>query len=145
MGKMKPKLTQKDKDKMIADAQAKQQKKMKPKKKLGRPKWIPDEEILKQVETYGSLGMTSEQIAYCLGINPGTLSDKQNEFPAFYEAIKRGKAKGVAMVASELVKNVKNKNVTAQIFYLKCQAKWKETEVLEINDLSQAQALKEIE
>ncbi len=95
-------------------------------KPVGKPAWIPTPEILKQVESYGSLGMTSEQIADCLGIAMSTLCLKQNQYAEFLEAIKRGKAKGIAMVTSELVKNVKAKNVTAQIFYLKCQAKWRE-------------------
>ena len=93
---------------------------------VGRPKWIPSAEDMKQVESYGALGMTSQQIADCMGISAGHMCAMQNEFPEFYDAIKRGKAKGIAMVTSELIKNVKAKNVTAQIFYLKCQAKWRE-------------------
>ena len=141
----KAKISLKEKNEIIKKAKEKQEKKMKPQKSVGRPKWIPTEEILKQVESYGSLGMTFQQIADCLGIAYETLREKTHEYDAFSAAIKRGKAKGIALVTSELIKNVKNKNVTAQIFYLKCQAKWKETQVLEVEDITQAQALKEIE
>jgi hypothetical protein len=129
----------------MAKSKVKAKVKAAPKRGPGQPKWIPTPEIIKEVESYGSLGMTSEQIALCLGISVASLCNKQNEYVEFFEAIKRGKAKGIALVTSELIKNVKAKNVTAQIFYLKCQAKWKETQVLEVEDISQAQALKEIE
>ncbi len=95
---------------------------------MGRPAWIPTPEIMEQVESYASAGLTKQQIADCLGISYETLNEKTKEYTEFSESIKRGQAKGIAMVANELVKNVKIGNVTAQIFFLKCRAGWKEIE-----------------
>ncbi len=102
--------------------------------KVGRPPWIPSEEELEKVESLAARGLTQEQIADCIGIHLGTLSAKKSEFDELSEAIKRGKAKGIALVTAELLKNVKAKNVTAQIFYLKCQAKWKEAKDETLSD-----------
>ena len=94
--------------------------------KARKNKWIPSAEELKKVEALASRGMTEENIAHCLGIRPETLSKKKHEFEQLVQAIKRGKAKGIAMVTNELLKNIQLGNVTAQIFYLKSQAGWKE-------------------
>ena len=94
---------------------------------VGRPKWVP--ENLEQVESLASRGLTLEQIAACLGIHVSTLYEKKKEYSDFAEAIKRGKAKGIAHVANKLIANAEAGNVTAQIFFLKTQAGWKETEV----------------
>ena len=98
---------------------------------VGRPPFEITEEVLKKVESYASLGMTQQQIADALGIHIATLCEKKNEYAEFNEAIKSGKAKGIAFVANKLRENVANSNVTAQIFYLKSQAGWKETNVTE--------------
>lgn len=92
----------------------------------GQPKWIPDAEILKKVEALAGQGLTKENIANCLGISYQTLNERSKEYADFSDALKRGKAKGLAEVTDALLKNVKLGNVTAQIFYLKCQGKWKE-------------------
>lgn len=93
---------------------------------MARPEWIPTPERIEQVESYASLGLTKLQIADCLGISYDTLNEKCKEYSEFSEALKRGESKGIAMVANELVKNAKVGNVTAQIFFLKCRAGWKE-------------------
>src|SRR5688572_17535571 len=99
--------------------------------KVGRPPFEITKEILEKVESYAARGLNQKQIADALGIHIATLCDKKNMFVEFSEAIKRGKGKGIALVADNLLKNVQNGNVTAQIFYLKTQAGWKETDVLE--------------
>ena len=88
--------------------------------------WKPNQESLEKVESLAARGLSEEQIARCLGIHPDTLSHKKKEYEQLDRAIKDGKAKGVANVTAALLKNVQNGNVTAQIFYLKCQAKWRE-------------------
>lgn len=95
-------------------------------KKVGRPPWVPTEDTLKQVEQLASLGMTQQQIADALGIGISTLMDKKHEFEEFAEAIKTGKAKGIATVTAALRENIKNRNVASILFYLKCQANWVE-------------------
>jgi hypothetical protein len=104
----------------------------KPKNKGGKPPWIPSEEDLEKAEKLAGQGMTQRQIADCLGIGYGTLFDKKIEFPEFAEAIKRGKAAGIAYVSNKLMDKVGAMDTTSIIFYLKCQAGWKETSTLEV-------------
>lgn len=99
---------------------------------MGRPLIEITEKIIETAESYAARGLNREQIADALGMGVATLYEKMNKYPEFLEAIKRGKAKGIAHVANNLLKNVENGNVTAQIFYLKTQANWKETNGLEV-------------
>lgn len=97
----------------------------------GRPPFEITKEVIEIAESYASRGLNREQIADALGISYQTLNEKTKENSDFSDAIKRGKAKGIAHVANNLLKNVDNGNVTAQIFFLKCHAKWKETSIVE--------------
>lgn len=98
----------------------------------GRPPFEITQEVIDLAESYASRGLNQQQIADALGISHETFNNKKNQFVEFAEAIKRGKAKGIALVADALLKNIENANVTAQIFYLKVHAKWKESSVLEL-------------
>lgn len=95
--------------------------------KKGRPKWIPPD--LKRVESLAASGLTLEQVAHCLGISYQTLNERSKEFADFSEAIKRGKSKGIGMMANNLVTLAKAGNAAANIFWLKSQAKWREKDV----------------
>lgn len=99
--------------------------------KGGRPAWIPTEETIKQVEKLAGQGMTQAQIADCLGIGISTLMDKKKEFVEFADAIKRGKANGVAYVTNKLMAKVGAMDTTSILFYLKCQAGWKEASAMD--------------
>jgi hypothetical protein len=101
---------------------------------MGRPPWIPTKEILEQVETYASRGLTKQQIADCLGIHYDTLNEKSKAYPDFSEAIKIGQAKGIAHVANLLITSAEQMNVSAQIFYLKSRAKWSDQNLEEVKD-----------
>lgn len=107
-------------------------KREKVKQPVGRPKIIPD---IIEVEKLASQGLTLEQIAHCLGISYKTLNERKKEFEDFSEAVKRGQAAGIQQVTSALFQNVRGGNVTAQIFYLKCRAGWKEVTVNEHSGL----------
>ena len=74
---------------------------------------------LNKVETLAAQGLTNEQIARCLGIAQSTLYKWQDEKSDFSEAIKSGKAKGIATISNALFQSGKGGNITAQIFYLK--------------------------
>lgn len=77
------------------------------------------------VEKYASLGMTLPRIADVFGVSHVTLRRVREKRPEIEEAYRRGRAKGEAFVAAQLVNNAfKNQNVIAQIFYLKCSAGW---------------------
>jgi transcriptional regulator with XRE-family HTH domain len=88
------------------------------------------DETAKQIETLSGLGLTHEQICSVIGISKPTLYK-------YYEAeVSSGKAKAIAKVSENLYRIATGSgrgNITACIFFLKTQAKWKETEVREIN------------
>ena len=86
---------------------------------------------LKQVESLAANGLTQEQIACALGISESTLTKRKKENTDFTDAIKRGKAKGIALVTNKLMESIKGGNMTGMIFFLKTQAGWKETNVQE--------------
>lgn len=86
---------------------------------------------LKQVESLAAQGLTQEQIALALGISVTTLDNRKRESEEFRAAIKRGQAKGVALVTNKLMESIKGGNMTGMIFFLKCRAGWKETVVNE--------------
>ena len=86
---------------------------------------------LKQVESLAANGLTDEQIALALGISRTTLASRKRENEQFVQAIKKGKAKGIAVVTNKLMESIKVGNITAMIFFLKTQAGWKETNVQE--------------
>jgi len=87
---------------------------------------------LKQVESLAANGLTQEQIAAALGISETTLHQRKRDSADFAAAIKRGKAKGIALVTNKLMESIKGGNMTGMIFFLKTQAGWRETSVQEI-------------
>ncbi|AOF53704.1 LuxR family transcriptional regulator [Rodentibacter caecimuris] len=97
-------------------------------KKQTKPKIEID---LKQVEALAANGLTQQQIADSLGISERTLRNRKGDFADFADAIKRGKAKGIAIVTNKLMEKIKSGNTTAMIFFLKSQAGWKETQITE--------------
>jgi len=86
---------------------------------------------LNKVESLAANGLTQEQIACALGISESTLTKRKKENTDFTDAIKRGKAKGIALVTNKLMESIKGGNMTGMIFFLKTQAGWKETNVQE--------------
>lgn len=102
--------------------------------KVGKPPLIITEEMIKKAESLSAAGLTKEEIADCLDMGYSTLFEKEKEYPEFAEAIKRGKSKGIGMMANNLVKLAKAGNAAANIFWLKARAKWKEgdEEVMDI-------------
>lgn len=100
---------------------------------MAKRKTKPKIEIdLAKVEAMAATGLTQQQIADSLGISVSTLYGRKRENEEFEEAIKRGKAKGIAVVTNELMKQIKSGSVTAMIFFLKARAGWKETQIQEV-------------
>jgi hypothetical protein len=96
--------------------------------KVGRPVIPITDEMIEKAEALSSRGLTMEQIADSLGLGARTLYEKEQAFPQLAQAIKAGRAKGISVIANALYECGKAGNITAQIFYLKCRAKWKEAE-----------------
>ena len=94
---------------------------------VGRPEFEITKEVIDQAELLASQGLTQNQIALALGMGESTLYEKKAKFPEFAEAIKAGKAKGVAMVAEKLMEKAMAMDTTSILFYLKCQGGWRDT------------------
>ncbi len=113
---------------------------------MGRPEWVVTQEIMDQAESYASRGLKKKDIATAFGISRETLNEKCRSIPAFSDAIKRGRAKGIAHVANLLIKNAEAMNVSAQIFYLKAIGKWSDQNKDEIKKAikSEIESIREI-
>lgn len=85
----------------------------------GRPKWIPDELACRKAQEMAAKGLTVMQIAHCLGVSDTTVYERQNEYPEFAEAIKKGRAEGISQVANKLFEKAVDGDNTCIIFYLK--------------------------
>ena len=93
----------------------------------GRPEFEITKEVIDQAELLASQGLTQQQIALALGMGSSTLYEKKAKYPEFAEAIKAGKAKGVAMVAEKLMEKAMAMDTTSILFYLKCQGGWRDS------------------
>jgi DNA-binding XRE family transcriptional regulator len=115
------------------------------KNKPGPKTWMPTPQSFIDMEAYAARGLTMEQIAGCLGISYQTLNERSKEIPEISESIKRGQSVGIAEISNALYEGAKAGNTTAQIFFMKCRAHWKETSVNEVSIVAHEVALKELE
>jgi AcrR family transcriptional regulator len=81
---------------------------------------------LEKIEDLAAKGLTLEQIAAALNIDVRTLYNHRKKFREVGEAINRGAANGIATIANKLFEAANNGNVTAQIFFLKARAGWRD-------------------
>lgn len=99
---------------------------------MGRKKKMLNDEQIKQVEKLAGL-LTVEQLADYFGMSHNTFRSRMREDDRIAEAYKRSRAKVVAGVAGNLVQQALAGDKTAQIFYLKTQAGWRETNRTEVS------------
>jgi hypothetical protein len=90
---------------------------------MGRRAHIPDPAQRRQVEAMAAYGIPETDISRVLNIDPKTLRKH------YRDELDLGETKANAQVAGFLFNAAKNGNVTAQIFWLKTRAKWRETPV----------------
>jgi hypothetical protein len=88
---------------------------------MGRRAHRPDPSQRRQVEALAAYGIPEADISGVVGIDPKTLRKH------YREELDLGETKANALVAGFLFNAAKNGNVTAQIFWLKTRAKWRET------------------
>lgn len=88
---------------------------------MGRPAHKPDPNLRRQVEAMAAYGIPEADVARVVGIDPKTLRKH------YREELDLGETKANAQVAGYLFNAAKGGNVTAQIFWLKTRAKWRET------------------
>ena len=92
----------------------------------GRPEYQKTEEDAKNVEALTIAGVTQKLIAEILKISEPTLRKH------YRTELDTSKAKANAVISQSLFKLAREGNVTAQIFWLKTQAGWKETNHVEL-------------
>lgn len=90
---------------------------------------LTDEQITK-VETLAPY-LTQAQIADALGIGTTTFEDILRRQPAVREAYKKGRAEVITQIAASLVGRALAGDLTAQIFFLKTQGRWRENDPVE--------------
>ena len=87
---------------------------------MGRRAHKPDPALRRQVEAMAAYGIPEIDISAVLGLDPKTLRKH------YREELDLGETKANAQVAGFLFNSARSGNVTAQIFWLKTRAKWKE-------------------
>ena len=91
----------------------------------GRPPVVFDEAQTAQVEALAAV-LSKGQMADYFNISEPTLKQVERRQPEVSLAYKRGRAKAIQGVGSNLIAQAANGNVSAMVFYLKTQAGWKE-------------------
>jgi len=80
------------------------------------------EEVIKEAEECGALGLTLDQTAWNLGINPSTLYKYKAKVGELTDALTRGRARGVRNMTGCLRDQAESGNTHATMFWLKNQA-----------------------
>ena len=92
----------------------------------GRPEYQKTEEDAKNVEALTIAGVTQKLIAEILKISEPTLRKH------YRTELDTSKAKANAVISQALFKQAREGNIAAQIFWLKTQAGWRETNYHEL-------------
>jgi predicted DNA-binding transcriptional regulator AlpA len=103
---------------------------MNKKNKGGRPSIKLTKEQKSELETLAAV-LNVEQIADYFGISRRVFYDIMERDEEVSAQYKKGKAKAVGFVAQNLIQKARGGDLGAQIFYLKTQAGWKETQKFE--------------
>ena len=108
----------------------------KTKNKGGRPRTFLTDEQIKEVEEM-SASMTIEQMANYFGMSEKTFYELKNRDFAVCTAYKKGKSTGIKEATGLLWQNMRARDNTAILFYLKTQAGWNEKQLIESKDVTQ--------
>jgi hypothetical protein len=104
-------------------------------KKGDMPKLVDkNQETADTIERLSGLGLNHEQIGFVVNLSKPTL------YKYYHEELKSGKAKAIATIASNLFQTacgIGRDALVAQMFFLKTQAGWKETNVVEVENLTE--------
>ena len=99
--------------------------------KAGRPAKTLSDKQRGEVETLAAF-LSIEQLADYFGIGRTTFYALAEKDPEILEHYKRGKSKAIAHIAQGLIQKARAGDTTSAIFFLKTQARWRETERHEI-------------
>jgi hypothetical protein len=100
------------------------------------------ENEIKEIRTLASV-LTKQQLSHYLGVDDDTFREIEKRQPEVAREYKIGKSKAIAGVASNLISQARNGNVSAAMFYLKTQAGWKEDKEIQVQHTLQSE-LKDI-
>jgi hypothetical protein len=89
---------------------------------------------LEKVRDLASRGMAEKNIARCLGYNETYFIELKKKHPELAEALKEGHALGEEIATEALMSEVRGRNMTALIFYLKSKHKWRENDIPTLDD-----------
>lgn len=92
---------------------------------MARPKIELTDEQIADLESVSAV-LTQKQLADYLGIARSTFNEILKRDEVVFGQYKKGKAKVISQIANNLVNKALDGDITAQIFYLKTQAGWKE-------------------
>ena len=98
---------------------------------MARPKKKLDEDQIAQVEALAAV-LSVEQISDYFATGTTTFYEIMERQPEVFERYKKGKAKAIGAVSQGLLKQAREGNLGAAIFYLKTQAGWRETDRVEL-------------
>lgn len=84
------------------------------------------DEMIERAEEAASKGLNKEQVAYRIGISRTKLYDELKDNVELSDAIKRGNMRAIEDITNALYDTAINGNTTAQIFFLKNKAGWKD-------------------
>lgn len=96
----------------------------------GHTKWIPSPKDIENIQSLSGYGLAMDKIAHICGISERTLERHAKTDKRINVALLKGRALAEAQVSQSLFENALE-NTSDRIFWLKCRAGWKETNVIE--------------
>src|SRR6185437_9379625 len=103
----------------------------KPKRKMGRPKWMPPN--LNQVRALKAQGLSNESIAHLLGISHQTLYMRKRDYAEFADALKKGLADEELVVTNALHERIKAGDNACIIWRTKTHPNMRWREATDVN------------
>ena len=100
------------------------------KNKGGRPEKTLDEDQIELVSGLSAV-LTKGQLADYFGMCENTFREIEARQPEVNEAYKKGRASQIATIAQNLVGKALDGDTSSMMFYLKTQAGWKETSIIQ--------------
>ena len=93
-----------------------------------------DEKDLERIEKLAGYGLTKEKIADVFGMHRNTFLNRYKKDPKLLEALNRGIARAEADVSTKAYEMaMSGDHPSMTMFWLKCRAKWKEVQKIEIS------------
>ena len=89
---------------------------------------------LSRVESLAAQGLTQQEIADALNVSISTVEDRNRTNKDFKDAIKKGRAKGLAVVTNKLFEKAREGDLGAICFYLKTRGGWSEKSEVKVDN-----------